>query len=92
MGGVPSYFSVIPIGSIVKVEDRTWVGSNKPGGVAKVTSFRFCKDSDEILYDVKYVLGGRESDIESSYVSMNERFADLSSPSSLATRSRRKLV
>lgn len=73
--------SAIQIGSIVDVQDRTWIGSNKPGGVAKVIDVHI--DSDDcITYDVKYVLENRtEKNIESEYIFLNcSMMDDLASP------------
>ena len=59
----------IPIGTVVEVEARTWSGSDKPGGVAKIIGFH--EAEDDTLYDVQYVLGGTESNVESEYISQN---------------------
>ena len=53
--------------SVVRVQGRCWPGMNKPGGVAFVTKVR--QDGAEVLYDVKYILGGSESDIKAIFVS-----------------------
>ena len=52
------------IGTLVNVDSRTWPGINKPGGVGRVTAFcaRYAK------VDVNYSLGGREKDIDISFV------------------------
>eukprot|EP00986_Skeletonema_menzelii_P009179 scaffold4103_cov131-Skeletonema_menzelii.AAC.3 len=63
-------------GSIVVVESRTWPGSNKPGGVARVTAVHLDPDDDgnsnsaaqKKKYDVSYVLGGKEKGVEEEYV------------------------
>lgn len=62
---------VFPLGSVVMVQPRTWPGINKPGGVGRVTSVT--RSSGQVFYMVKYVLGGREKDISSLYVSLTER-------------------
>lgn len=84
---------VFSVGTIVEVEDRTWRGSNKPGGVAKIIAVherRGDEDFDEIFYDVQYVLESRkESDVESHFISINQNvLPDLSSPAG-STRSTR---
>jgi len=68
---IKSNHSAIPfaVGTVVDVEDRTWSGSNKPGGVAKVVAHHIF--SDCITYDVKYILESRTENVESQYVSVN---------------------
>uniref|UniRef100_A0A7S3VBC4 PDZ domain-containing protein n=1 Tax=Chaetoceros debilis TaxID=122233 RepID=A0A7S3VBC4_9STRA len=83
--------SPLPIGSVVNVEARLGTGSNKPGGVGRITDYRVVNDGKVIdrLYDIRYVLGGTELEIESKYVSVNattRAAMDLCSPRS--TRSR----
>ena len=66
---------VIGVGSLVMVKERTGVGMNKPGGVGTVTKVYnvLVEDDDDddgeggevTLYDVKYVLGGREKGVDS---------------------------
>jgi hypothetical protein len=63
---------VLPIGTIVNISNRTWAGSNKPGGVAKVIQSHRAETSDDVFYDVKYILGGRESKVESKYVNIHD--------------------
>ena len=79
----------ITIGTVVNVAKRTWPGVNKLGGVAKVERVIASEDdSCDFRYDVKYILGGREKNIEDEYVSLNEHsFTDFSSPLSVGTRS-----
>lgn len=80
----------LPVGSIVTVEARTWPGSNKPGGVAKILAY---KSSDHnLVYDVSYILGGREFNIESDFISINESIIDYSSPSASTRKSRGRLI
>jgi len=57
------------VGTVVDVEDRTWSGSNKPGGVARVVAHHIF--SDYVTYDVKYILESRTENVESQYVSVN---------------------
>jgi hypothetical protein len=61
----------LSIGSVVTVTNRTWTGTNKPGGVARITGCSNVGPNGDIMYDVKYVLGGRESNIESKYVTVH---------------------
>jgi hypothetical protein len=44
---------------------RAWIGINKPGGVGKIVRFH----EETGLYDVSYVLGGRERNVEAKYIS-----------------------
>ena len=69
-------------GSIVVVESRTWPGSNKPGGVARVTAVHHTNLDDssasasKTKYDVAYVLGGKEKGIEEEYVRLQSSSLD----------------
>lgn len=59
------------VGTVVEIEDRTWVGSNKPGGVAKIIASR--KKDGELFYDVHYILESRkEFNIEAEFIKFNE--------------------
>lgn len=51
------------VGDIVNVQARTWPGVNKPGGVARIANV------EDGAYDVTYVLGGRESNVDSVFIS-----------------------
>lgn len=62
--------SHFPIGTIVRVSDRTWPGVNKLGGVARIVKVHNKSDAG-IKYDVIYVLGGREKLVDSSFVTIN---------------------
>ena len=57
-------------GSIVQVQSRTWPGSNKPGGVARITAIHPPIDNASTTYDVAYVLGGKEKGVEEQYVTL----------------------
>ena len=59
----PESSSLLDVGTIVDVQPRTWVGINKPGGVARVT-----KIHEDGSYDVAYVLGGRECNVDAVFV------------------------
>ena len=53
-------------------------GINKPGGVGRVTRVQFPDDQTtnrnaSCLYDIAYILGGREVGVESKYVTANDR-------------------
>jgi hypothetical protein len=60
----PAMFSE---GTIVQVEDRCWPGMNKPGGVARVT--KMYRVGAAATYDVTYILGGRERQVEAVFIS-----------------------
>ena len=59
----------IAMGDIVNVASRTWPGINKPGGVGLVTNITPVDNS--VKYDVTYVMGGRENDIDAQFVQLN---------------------
>eukprot|EP00979_Chaetoceros_neogracilis_P006051 scaffold1199_cov253-Chaetoceros_neogracile.AAC.2 len=75
----------IATGTVVDVEDRTWAGSNKPGGVAKVIAYHVI--DDDIFYDVKYILESRTESVESQYVSVNNIMANTFMSPAKSTRS-----
>ena len=57
----------------VQIRPRTFPGVNKPGGTGIITAIhRDEKSGDPIQVDVKYVLGGKESNIEMTYVMAEE--------------------
>lgn len=58
----------ITVGSIVRVQSRTWPGINKPGGVARVTNVY----ADSHAYDVAYVLGGIEKRVGAAHITLEE--------------------
>lgn len=78
-------FDLLKPGTIVSVAARTWPGSNKLGGIGKVLKVHISQD-DEVLYDVRYVLGGKESDVEAKYVTRHE-FGYVATSSSIGTQS-----
>jgi len=51
------------VGDIVNVQARTWPGMNKPGGTARVTGLVANG------YNVAYILGSRERNVDTSFVS-----------------------
>ena len=75
---------MISKGSIVVVESRTWPGSNKPGGVARVTAVHHHETtsaangaaSPKKKYDVSYVLGGKEKGVDEEYVTLQSSSDD----------------
>lgn len=64
---------IYEVGTIVQVEDRTWVGSNKPGGVAKIIDVHIDEnEAGHVSYDVQYVLESRkEFDIDALFISID---------------------
>jgi hypothetical protein len=66
----PPSVSTFAVGTIVQVEDRCWPGINKQGGVGRITKVHI--DGGSILYDVAFVLGGREKKVEAVFVSEQE--------------------
>ena len=61
----------IAMGDIVNVASRTWPGINKPGGVGFVTNINITPVDNSVKYDVTYVMGGRENDIDAQFVQLN---------------------
>lgn len=62
---------VFRVDDVVLVLAREWVGSNKPGGVARIRAVHKAEsnDNDKLLYDVAYVLGStKEKRVEAEYV------------------------
>ena len=55
---------------IVNVQSRTWPGINKPGGVARVTKVH--EGGNSIKYDVSYVLGGREKQVDEAFITLKD--------------------
>ena len=60
--------NLLLVGTIVSVQSRTWAGINKPGGVARITKVH----SEGAKYNVRYVLGGQEKDVDAIYVQAHE--------------------
>jgi len=50
---------------VVCVQARTWPGINKHGGVARIAKVH----EDSNMYDVVYILGGKEKQVEAEYIS-----------------------
>ena len=59
------------IGQQVDVTSRTHPGINKPGGVGTITSIHE-EGGVPVKVDVKYVLGGKEKNVEITYVKLIE--------------------
>jgi len=62
---------VFDIGSVVRVQARTWPGVNKQGGVGRVTRVHELPGGS-VAYDVAYVLGGKEKKVDDTFVSLQE--------------------
>ncbi|OQR87710.1 hypothetical protein ACHHYP_08123 [Achlya hypogyna] len=56
----------LEVGTMVKVAKRTWPGINKLGGTGRIKARR--PVGDGFTYDVAYVLGGRENQVERQWV------------------------
>ena len=64
---------VLPVGTLVSVAERVWPGSNQLGGIGKIIDYRAAEDDpNTTLYDVRYVLGGREKGVHGKYVSRHD--------------------
>jgi hypothetical protein len=70
----------IPIGSLVRVAKRTFPGSNKLGGVGKVTARNGTKKDNNLTCDVAYVLGGVDTDIHFAYIVLDGAFGYATTP------------
>ena len=70
----------IPIGSLVRVAKRTFPGSNKLGGVGKVTARNGTREDNNLTYDVAYVLGGVDCQIHYAYVVLDGAFGYATTP------------
>ena len=64
-----SNVSYLQIGNQVDIASRTYPGINKPGGHATITFIHYNATGAPNKIDVRYVLGGREKDVELTYVS-----------------------
>ena len=58
----------IPKGGLVRVSDRTAWDPKKEGGVATIIARRGDTNDGSLVYDVRYVLGGREMNIGAKFV------------------------
>lgn len=72
--------AVLEVGTIVNVQSRTWPGMNRPGGVGRVT--RAHTDGPTVAYDIQYVLGGRERQVDGVFVTPDESSTTTSPESS----------
>jgi hypothetical protein len=62
---------VLPVGTLVNVAERVWIGSNKAGGIGTVINYEEMHDGT-VLYDVKYSLGGKEKGIDGRFVARHD--------------------
>jgi hypothetical protein len=72
---IPEQSNSITEGSLVVVQARTWSGMNKLGGVGRVIKIHRTSACDNETnatnkYDVAYVLGGRESNVDANFVTL----------------------
>jgi len=63
----PNNDPALAVGDVVNVQSRTWSGINKPGGVARIT-----KLNGDGSYNVAYVLGGREANVDAGFISRSD--------------------
>ena len=64
------------VGQTVNIQSRTFPGSNKQGGVAIITAIQRDQSNVPTKIDVRYVLGGKESGVEMTYVETVEEELD----------------
>jgi len=55
-------------GDLIQVEEHGWAGVNTAAGIAKITKVHRDEDGD-LVYDIKYVIGGRVKNVLPKYVS-----------------------
>lgn len=69
---------IFEVGAIVRVQSRTWPGVNKLGGVAKIVRRHYfsangdLSPSSQAVYDVSYILGGKEKDVDACFLNLHE--------------------
>eukprot|EP00814_Leptocylindrus_danicus_P006855 CAMPEP_0116010130 /NCGR_PEP_ID=MMETSP0321-20121206/3826_1 /TAXON_ID=163516 /ORGANISM="Leptocylindrus danicus var. danicus, Strain B650" /LENGTH=842 /DNA_ID=CAMNT_0003479187 /DNA_START=42 /DNA_END=2570 /DNA_ORIENTATION=+ len=63
----------LAVGTLVNVQKRTWIGINKPGGVARIVAI---DDEAKQLFHVKYIFGGSEKGVAVNYISLYEDLKD----------------
>jgi len=74
-------------GDIVMVAKRTMPGINKLGGIARVTKVN--QSGGVLKYDVSYVLGGREKEVDECFVSLHKDENEMKTDSHTSGRKRR---
>ncbi|OEU15929.1 hypothetical protein FRACYDRAFT_240624 [Fragilariopsis cylindrus CCMP1102] len=72
-------------GTIVNVASRTWPGVNKHGGVGRITAM-----NTDGTYNVSYVLGGKESNVEVCFMTKEDQEEDSGDTSYSAAPARRR--
>lgn len=60
------------LGQLVSVEPRTWAGINRPGGAGKIIKIHYTSESFVESVDVKYILGGVDTQLDLDFVSPHE--------------------
>jgi len=55
-------------GDMVEVAEHAWAGVNNPEGVAKVISDPYLDEDDDIVYDIKYVVGAKKKGVLEEYL------------------------
>jgi hypothetical protein len=64
---VPGEAKDIVLGNVVMVQERTWPGINRPGGIGRVV-----KVNPDGSINVKYLLGGSDKNLALAYVSLHK--------------------
>jgi hypothetical protein len=62
---------ILPVGTLVSVAERVWIGCNKSGGIGTIIDYKHGVKGT-VVYDVKYSLGGRERGIDSQWVTAHD--------------------
>jgi len=75
----------LPKGTIVRVQSRTWPGVNKQGGVGRIIAI-----NPDSTYNVSYVLGGKEFNIDAVFVQKEDQGNDDSDGASGETKVRHR--
>ena len=81
---------IIPVNTLVRVANRTFPGSNKLGGTAMVKKSRGSVADNTLVYDVAFVLGGRDTGIPYVYVVRDDAFSDANEEPRATPGSRRR--
>ena len=62
--------TLFTVGTIVNVQARTWPGVNKPGGTARITKVHLQSSTNNVQYNVTYILGGKEKMVDEAFISL----------------------
>ena len=81
---------IIPVNTLVRVANRTFPGSNKLGGTARIKKSRGSVADNTLVYNVAFVLGGRDTNIPYVYVVRDDDFSDADEEPRATPGSRRR--